>query len=72
MPGPTFAFGLAGRLGVGLVVLRGSVQRGYLVGEPILQLGQRVLHSRGGCSLRDAGLVLGEPEQLRDTVLVIA
>jgi hypothetical protein len=63
---------LARCLSIGLVVLSGIVQRAELVGECVLKIRQRILHPGRGGDLCHPCLVLRDPQELRDTTLVVA
>ena len=71
-PGLTFPLGLAGRLGIGLVVFSGVFEPRNLVAEGILKTYQRILHPRRRLSLRKAHLVLGYPQRFKHSIFVVA
>jgi hypothetical protein len=52
--------------------MRCVFQPGDLVAEGIIETHQCILHAWGGLSLRNAHLVLGDPQRLKHSILVVA
>jgi hypothetical protein len=71
VPGLTLPLGLAGLLGIRLVVLGGIFEPCDLVAEGIIETCERILHARRGLRLRKAHLMLGDLQGLKHPVFVI-
>ena len=46
------------------------LQRAKLIGQGVIEVGQRILHPRAGRDLRNPYLMLSDAKQLRDTAVL--
>ena len=69
---PGLRSGIARCFSISLVVLRGVGERGEVIPERVLDVGERILHARRGRGLRHARLVPRQLEQLDEAAFVVA